>query len=329
MTINSPQLARTIKKLNLPAVDLQDTHKLANVPRVYSDQREIVRMAAEHLLECGFQKFAYCGLSGDHYSENQRELFVETLTNLGHEVEVFEGLHLPSMIDRRILETKYRLDRGKLTTWVKSLPKPVGIMTCNDTRAAQLLNVCAEQSIAVPDEVAVIGVDNDEVVCGLCRPQLSSVQSNAHQIGFVAAEILHKMISGDSSPECLTLIKPLRVVRRRSSDVLAIADKDVAAAIRFICEHSSNGISVEDVVAAVRLSRVTLERKFKKVLGQTPKEKISLVQIQNVMDLLSTTEHPLAIIADLTGFNHLETMCNVFKRKTGRTPGEYRRESRV
>ena len=211
MTINSSKVARTVKQLGLPTVDLQGTHELPNVPMVHSDQREIVRLAADHLLECGLRKFAFCGLSGIHFSEERRDLFVEIMANLDHEVDLFEGQHLPSMVDFSTSEMKYWLSRDTLSSWVESLPKPVGIMTCNDTRAQQLLNACMEQSVAVPEKVAVIGVDNDEIVCKLCRPQLSSVQSNAHQIGFVAAEILHKMISGESPPERMTAVKPLRV----------------------------------------------------------------------------------------------------------------------
>jgi len=181
----------------------------------------------------------------------------------------------------------------------------------------------------VPDEVAVIGADNDEVLCELSDPPLTSIDPDARGMGYQAAALLERMIHGEAPPREKIRIKPRGVVVRQSTDVLAIADRMVAAAVHFIREHASSGISVEDVLTDVRLSRSTLERRFAKYLGRSPKTEILRVQLQHVKRFLSETDYPLARVARLSGFSHVENMCNFFKAKTGQTPGQYRRQART
>jgi LacI family transcriptional regulator len=176
--------------------------------------------------------------------------------------------------------------------------------------------------------VAVLGVDNDEILCDLAEPPLSSVVPNTRRIGYEAAAMLDRLMAGEPAPTGPTLIEPLAVMTRQSTDVLAVGDRDVAAAIRYIREHACEGISVNDVLAAVPLSRSVLERRFTRILGHTPKEEISRVRLRRIKQLLAETDLPLARIATMTGFEHPEYLNVMFKGKTGDTPGEYRENTR-
>ena len=188
-----------------------------------------------------------------------------------------------------------------------------------------MLDACAREDIAVPEEVAVIAVDNDELLCGLSNPPLSSVIPNPQRIGYEAAELLDRLMSKEASDHDNIEIPPLGIASRQSSDILAIEDPDVAAALRYIREHACHGITVHDVLDHVPVSRSWLERNFRKRLNRSPQAEIRNVQIKQCKALLATTDLSLERIAGLTGFEHPEYLSVVFKRETGQPPGQYRR----
>jgi LacI family transcriptional regulator len=185
----------------------------------------------------------------------------------------------------------------------------------------------SDLKIRVSDEVSVIGIDNDEVLCELADPPLTSVDSNAVQIGFQAASLLDQMMAGERKLEGMTLISPGEVIARRSSDAIAVPDREAAAAMRFLREHACEGVNVADVVAHSQLSRSTLERRFKKWFGTSPKEELDRARPQKVKLLLEVTDSPLARIAGLTGFEHSEHMGTAFRRTFGVTPGAFRKST--
>ena len=215
-----------------------------------------------------------------------------------------------------------------MIAWVKSLPKPAGVMASNDWRGQRVLNACRGAGISVPEEVAVVGVDNDELVCNLCDPPLSSVIPNTAQIGYEAAARLDELMAGREPPQRQWLIEPLGVAARQSSDILAIDDPDIAAAVRYIREAACRGVEVPQILERVAISRSHLERGFHKFLGRTPQQEIRLVQTKRVKELLADTDLPLAQISQLAGYKHPEYMSYAFKRETSQTPGEYRRHVR-
>jgi LacI family transcriptional regulator len=216
----------------------------------------------------------------------------------------------------------------ELARWLKELPKPVGIMACYDIRGQQVLDACRGAGLAVPDEVAVIGVDNDTLLCELASPPLSSVIPNAHRAGYEAAALLDKLMEGKRVPATARLIAPLGIAERQSTDVLAVDDRNVARAVQFIREHACEGINVSDVLRVVPLSRRVLEQRFQRLLGCTPREEILHVRLARVKQLLGETELPLYLVAERTGFEHVEYLSVVFKRETGRTPSAWRQEAR-
>ena len=197
-------------------------------------------------------------------------------------------------------------------------------MACYDFQGRKVLNACSQRGIAVPDEVAVLGVDNDEVLCDFAAPPLSSVILNPHRTGYEAAALLARMMNGERIGAEAHRIEPLGVATRQSTDVLAVEDGGVAAAVRFIREHACEGISVKDVLRAVPQSRRSLEERFKKLIGRTPHEEISRVQLNQVKLLLAETDWSLERIAESTGFAHAGYLSSVFRRLSGSTPSHYR-----
>jgi LacI family transcriptional regulator len=208
--------------------------------------------------------------------------------------------------------------------WLAALPRPLGVLTCNDERGLHVLNACQRIDAAVPDEVAVLGIDDDDLLCSLCRPPLSSVVPNPERIGYEAASLLDCLIAGAKPPRRELLVEPLGVTARQSTEVLALDDPNLSAALRYIREHACEGIMVPEVLKQVPLSRTALERQFRKYLGHSPQAEIRATQLKRVKELLAETELSLQQIAKLTGYKHPEYMNVAFKRLTGQTPGHYR-----
>jgi LacI family transcriptional regulator len=216
-------------------------------------------------------------------------------------------------------------DLQEIGNWLRQLPQPLGLMTCNDVRGLHVLDACSRLGFLVPEQVSVVGVDNEELLCELCNPPLSSVQPNSEQIGYSAAKLLDALMAG-RSPGCRRLyVDPIQIVPRRSTEALALEDKGVAAAMRFIHEQAIFGCNVEDVLRETGMSRSVLERKFRQHLKRSPQEEIRVVRLNRVKQLLTETDFTLERIAELSGFEHPEYMSVVFKRMCGLTPGQYRR----
>jgi LacI family transcriptional regulator len=216
------------------------------------------------------------------------------------------------------------LYEAELADWLRHLPKPVGVLACNDVRGQQVLNACREAGLAVPDEVAVLGVDNSELVCNLSDPPLSSVDLNCEQIGYEAAALLARLLAGGRAKPRTRLLEPRGIVTRRSTDVLAIEDPETAAAVRLIRTRACEGLTVRQLLASCPLSSSSLERRFAQLLGRTPKAEILRVKVQRVQELLAHPDLSLAAIAARAGFKHPENLSFVFKQKTGLTAGQYR-----
>jgi LacI family transcriptional regulator len=199
------------------------------------------------------------------------------------------------------------------------------VFACYDIRGREVLDACRLAEVEVPDEVAVIGVDDDELLCELSDPPLSSVIPDTRRTGWVAAELLSEWMAGRRPRPKAHLIPPLGVTTRRSTDMLAVEDPDLAVALRFIRERACQGIAVDDVVGRVALSRRVLEARFQRVFGRTPHAEILRVQLERVKQLLLQQDLTLSAVAHQTGFRSGEYLGIAFKREFGLTPGEYRK----
>ena len=323
--VENMQIVSYLVKHNIPAVDLRGLHKMPDVPLVETNDVLVTRFALEHLMERGFQRFGFCGFEGANYSRRRKTFLMQLLAESGMKLATVDSPN-PHTADTSRIEASGLLHQEELAEWLMSLEKPVGIIACNDIRALQLLNAARECKIDVPDEVAVVGIDNDTILCNLADPPLSSVEHDTRRIGFEAAVLLDKMMRGYVPTEPRLLIDPLRVVTRQSSDVLAIRDQEVAAAMKFIRERACDGISVDDVVATVPVSRSTLERRFIKGVGRSIKSEINKVRIRRIKELLINTDYKLGAIANKVGFAHAEYMSVLFREAVGMTPGQYRKE---
>lgn len=321
--IENDEIATALKRTGLPVVDVSAARHLKNIPWVETDDEAIARLAVQHLSERGFQNFAFYGDSAFNWAIWRKQNFQRLVAETGGECFVHDS------ISRH--DEQYSWDREKdaVAEWLAGLPRPIGIMACYDIQAQKLLDVCREQNIAVPEEVAVLGVDNDLLICDLASPRLSSVICNTKRTGFEAASLLDRMMSGEKVGSKSILVQPLGVETRQSTDILAIDDADVAAALRFIRENAAAGINVSDVLRAVPLSRRVLESRFRTALGRTPHEEITRLKIGKVKELLTGTDLSLSEIASRTGFRHDEYLSVAFKKAVGMPPRDFRRSGTV
>jgi len=316
--IETPAIARTIRALRrtrrVPVVDVSAARLVPGLPYVETDDAAIAAVAAGHFAERDFRQVAFLGDRRFRWSDNRRDAFVREAHGRGLAVDVF------------------RQGRGdddaRLETWLAELPKPVGVFCCYDIRGRQALDACRRRGIAVPDDVAVLGVDDDELLCGLSSPPLSSVIPDAIGAGRLAAAILARSMRGEPLERSEWLLPPLGLSMRQSTDVLAIDDDLVTAAVRRVREQACGGLRVIDLARDLGVSRRVLESRFARRVGHTPHEEILRVQFRRVEQLLRETDLPLAEIADRAGFRHAEYMTVAFKRRHGVPPSSWRRRHR-
>jgi LacI family transcriptional regulator len=323
--INSKRMADAVLATKIPFVDLRGAIPDSRLPFVGLDNRPIARLAYDHLMQCGLKNFAFCGSPrGENPPQDfRRDYFVELVESDGQKCELFLG--------QKIRGRKYSWEheQERMSQWIMRLRKPVGIMASNDDRGHQVLDACRRAGVSVPDEVAVIGVDNDANLCNLCTPPLSSIDTNPSRVGYEAAALLMRLIRGAKPPrEPLLLSLPRGLVRRQSTDVLAVDDDEVVKALRYIRLHACEGVRVSDVIAQTRHSPSTLERRIKALLGRSVKSEITRVRLERVKLFLQESDLKVAEIAAKTGFAESKYLCQVFYASVGMTPTNYRKQFR-
>lgn len=287
-------------------------------PRIVTDGPGVARMAADHLLDRGFRRFAYCGFDDMVWSQQRKRAFRERIAEAGFETLVYEQ---PTSARNRTWEREQPL----LAAWLAALPKPVGLFACNDDRAQHVTEACKTAGVHVPEEVAVIGVDNDELVCDLADPPISSVALDTEMAGYRAAELLDRMMRGGDRTACDIMVHPTHIVTRQSTDILAIDDADVAGAIRFIRQNARRAIRVGDVAEAAALSRRVLEKRFRNLLNRSVHEEIRRVRVDQIATMLVETDLPIAEIAYRLGFPGVEHIARYFRKERNISPQDYRK----
>ncbi|EKJ98963.1 xylose operon regulatory protein [Rhodopirellula baltica SH28] len=320
--IENEEIATSVRNLKIPVVDVSAARRIPNIPWVETNDVAIGELAYQHFRERGFENFAFCGESRFNWSILRRQAFEARVKEDGFQCQSFNF----NVDDRRPQSLKRERDR--LAEWVLSLQHPIGVLACYDIMAQKILDVCRLHGIKVPSELALLGVDNDELLCDLCTPPLSSVVPAAHQTGREAASLLDAMMRGEEVHAEPHLIEPLGVATRQSTDVLAIKDPEIAAAVRFIRDHCCDGINVQDVVKKVPLSRRVFESRFLALMGRTPHQEITRRRIERVRYLLIETDLTLVQISRRTGFQNHEYMSVAFRRAMGHPPATYRRKFR-
>jgi len=312
-------MIKAVRHAAAPAVDVLGVRDDRPFPQVIPDDVAIGQLAADHLLGRGFRHCAYIGWHHERWSEQRYSGFRETVVEAGCECLLFEERsfkNLSESWDPFILE---------VARWIQQQPKPLGLMLCYDQIGPPVTQACREAGVAVPEEVAIVGVDNDEPLCLICDPPLSSVCPNHEEVGYRAAALLHEMMLGGSRPKEPILIPPRGVVVRQSSNVSAIEDPVLSTALNMIREHACNGLQVRDVAQRVPVSLSVLQRRFQAVLGRSVHDEIARVQFDKAQELLRASDLPVRAVAEKTGFKHPEYLAAVFKTRLGMTPRQFRR----
>jgi LacI family transcriptional regulator len=320
----SPYMAESLARLGIPIVNVGQRDKASVLASVCLDDAEVGRVAARYLIQADLKSYAFCGAPFIWYSEPREHGFTEVCKASGHACPSFIGL-VGSYLNPQIGRSE---QADRLDGWLRTLAKPVGIMACDDTMARQVLDACQRLRLRVPDDVALIGAGNDPQICDLADPPISSIALAADRVGYEAARLLAQLMDGHPAPREPKVFPPAGVVVRFSTKVAASADVEVAQAIDFIRDRVSEGITVDDVLDVVPLSRRTLEMRFRATIGRSPAEEIRRVRIERAKRLLVETDAGMASVAHASGFSSANQLCETFRREAGLSPTRYRRQFR-
>ena len=288
-----------------------------NVIDIIPNDKAIGRLAAKHLMECGFNYYAYCGFRNMFWSERRQSAFSKTLTSAGHKVYTFKPKNKINSWSKEF---------QVLCDWLDSLSKPIGIFCCNDERSRSIMEACKTRGLSVPENVAILGVDNNQLICEMAQTPLSSINLNTEKAGYEAAERLKELMAGENTHhrQHTITIEPTNVVTRQSTNILAINDAETANAVRFIRENSNKPINVDDVIDAVYVSRRVLEYRFKKHLGRSIYREIKRYRTELIAKLLLETDISITRIALSLGFPDVNHISRYFRSQKGITPKEFR-----
>lgn len=313
-------------QLNVPLVVFggpEENSKSHRWPAVMSNHTAIGEMAAEYLINQGLRHFAFCGpelSTGDPWWLMRVEGFARRLSLSGFDYTLYKPGKSLEVWSKR---------QAALERWVRSLEKPVGVMAFFDERARELIEACRLAEISVPGEVSIIGVDNDPWLCNLSKPTITSVDTGVRRLGYEAATLLDKLLSGEQMPAEPLLLPPERVVERGSTEYLGFTNSAVAEAVKYIRTHACDPITVTDVLDEVGLSMSKAHRDFKAALGRSVHQEIQRVQMEQVKHMLTTTNQSIKQIGYATGFENTKYMSKLFHKLVGQTPSEFRRHHSV
>ncbi|OQW96317.1 MAG: hypothetical protein BWK77_05335 [Verrucomicrobia bacterium A1] len=311
-------LLETARRLRVPLVDTA----LGDVPvglTVSIDNDSVARLAAEHLAQAGLRHFGYCGVAGRMASEQRRGSFAAALSGA-------QDSWLPAFSEP-VAEGESGL--GPMMRWLRKLPKPIGLLVFDDKLGERVLTACRWARLAVPQQVAVMGIGDDELMCEVSWPTLSSVRLPTPQLGFEAARMLAAVMAKGRVRAQHLKLQPIGVVARGSTDTVAVEDAVVRSAVRFIRAEAGGLIGSEQVAAALAVSRRTLDRRFERALGRTVREELVRVRMQSARTLLADRSRRIADVARACGYATPASFSRAFRRHSARWPSEYRDDLRI
>ena len=309
--LETPAITRAVLAKKVPLVNVSGYTTARRACQVDLDDRGVCELALDYFRQRSYRHFAYCGNPRYEWSVRRQELFADCVARAGGSFAAFPLTDHPRSLPR-------------LSAWLTALPKPCAILAGNDLCGCRLLEVCAGAGLAVPGEIAVLGVDDDPLLCTFCQPQLSSVVPDTEGIGYLAAQTLHALMRGEPAPANPQLVRPLSVQSRASTDDTAVDQWHVRQALRFIQGNATRAISVADVVVQARSSRRFLEKQFKAVVGRPIHAEILRVRLEAAKNLLQTTQLPLKSVAERSGFRRADYLSSVFQNRLGLSPTQYR-----
>ncbi|PCE62689.1 hypothetical protein B7P33_18785 [Sediminicola luteus] len=318
--IENETIAELIKRCQLPTIDVSSANLIPGIPWVETDDRKIAQLAFEHLKDCGLKHFAFAG-SQFNWSKWRADHFKEVLEGQGVRCDYYS---LPMHLDYHVVD-----EQKKIESWLATLPKPIGIFAAYDQLGRLIIDCSQKMGFMVPEEIAVIGVDNDPLICELCSPPLTSVIPDTFKTGYLAAELLAALMQGKTEVNITNLMAPIGVKKRRSTDSLAIEDPHISKALHYIYENASIGsFSINDILAIVPMTRRVFEKRFLEMVGHTPYKEAQRIRVARIQELLTESDLGLLEIAEKMGFEHVSYMSFLFKRETGISPIAYRHKMR-
>ena len=316
--------ADRLSALGIPVVDVAGGFVRTGFSQVINDDLETGRKAGEYLLSCGFRNLAFCGAEGVAWSRDRLAGFSEAVSDRTAGLSSFEA-PLSWWEDLR--------RSRRLSEWLRSQPRPLGIFACNDTAGVKVANLCKSLGIAVPEGAAVLAVNNEYILCEPSPPPLSSIQLDCRRIGFEAARVLDRILTGKAGHSVpapvARKIEPGKIIERESTRIFVCEDKLVQEAMRFIQSAAVSGIHVHDIVGHVYSTRRTLELRFKRSLGKTVYSAVLETRIGRAKVLLSATDKTVETVAGECGFHTVQRFYTTFREFTGMSPGEYREHNRL
>ncbi|MDO5552324.1 MAG: DNA-binding transcriptional regulator [Planctomycetia bacterium] len=318
-------MIRFLQRFDVPVVELFGNN--SNIPsEVYCDRMKTAELALSHFQNCGLRHIAFYTHSNSWWIRLRQESFVQCCQNAGINVHLLPPLETEKFIDNAPEWDSN--DERRLLRWLKTLPKPIGILAGFDAAAIRVINACQKLGIVVPEEVAVLGVGNDDCLCDAITPSLSSININSYGIGYEAARLLdEKMDRRHHQPQAPIRVTPVGLVERGSTNIIHCSNPDIAQAIRFMRDNATSGVRVADVLNAVNLSARTLQRAFLQLLNRTPEQELIRLKMEHACMLLRETQLNLHEIAFASGFASLKYFINSFRKVHGMTPSMYRRNT--
>jgi LacI family transcriptional regulator len=312
-------VTQELLKLKIPTIlAIHDSSYLKDLPIIKTDSCSIAGMASKHFIAKGYKNLAFCGFDNYDWSEGRKYFFNRFNSEAGFKTHNF-------LQPKNIKNQGWEKEQRHVIRWIKDLPKPVGIFACNDDRGQNILEVCKLLNLKVPEDVAVVGVDNDPMICEIGDPPLTSIALNVESAGFEAARLLDQLIRKKKIAGRQIMVTPSHIVQRQSSDILAVNDTEVAAAIHYIKKNAKNKILVSDVVKTTTISRRTLEKRFKKIIHRSIYNEIRQVRVEWISKLLIETALPISQIISLFDFTDGEHISRYFKKEKGISLREFRK----
>ena len=317
--IDSKEVADFILERGIPTVNLRLNVPALPIPYVGLNHGEVGELAATHLRDRGFRSYGFCGRPrGVHPGLDERgDRFKESVTKAGFPFSSFQAKKQEGVLG-------WEREQQQIVEWLDTLPKPVAILASNDERGLEVLDACRRRGLKVPDDVAVVGVDNDEPLCELAIPPSPASTPTPMQIGYEAAQVLDQLMAGKKKVPLVHLLSPRGIIVRRSSDTLASEDQDVNDALHFIRDRFAKNIGVTDVLAHVGVSRGVLQQKMKKIIGRTVHQEIERVRLTRAQELLAMGHLSIKQVAREVGFSSPQYLTRVFRSVVGETPAKYR-----
>ena len=295
-----------------------------------ADQNALLvgQMAAQHFIEHRFTNFAFCGYNGRSYSDRRRDAFMQCLEQNHFPCAVYRTppSALKDFNNSVVLQERFGFasDHRALRTWISKLPKPVGVFCSHDMRAYHLAEACRSQGLQIPEDVAILGADDDELVCNFSDPPLSSIDQNAFGIGYAAAKTLESMLQNPDVVPSPVLIDPIRLIERESTRIYTVSPPWLSDALIFIRRNISNNITASDVYAAVGKSHTLVDSAFRRTFGTSVQKTIIRTRLEEAKRLIRDTSLTLTEIAAKTGFSTVQYFCSSFSKAFGLSPSAYR-----